>query len=102
MKAVYLALGMNLAGEKELLTLWIAQSEGARFWLQVVAELKNRGVADIFLACVDGLKGCPEGIETVFPKTAMQLYIVHLVRYGLNYGSWNIRSQVAADLKRIY
>jgi len=100
-KAVYLALGINLAGEKELLGLWIAQTEGAKFWLQVVTELKNRGVADIFIACVDGLKGFPEAIETVFPKTAVQLWIVHLVRYSLNYVSWKMRAQVAADLKRI-
>jgi len=72
-KAVYLALGINLAGEKELLGLCIAQTEGAKFWLHVVTELKNRGVQDIFIACVDGLKGFPEAIETVFPKTAMQL-----------------------------
>ena len=80
-KAVYLALGINLAGEKELLGLWIAQTEGAKFWLQVVTELKNRGVQDIFIACVDGLKGFPEAIETVFPKTAVQLCIVHCA-YG--------------------
>ena len=72
-KAVYLALGVNLNGEKELLGLWIAQTEGAKFWLQVVTELKNRGVQDIFIACVDGLKGFPEAIEAVFPKTAVQL-----------------------------
>ncbi|MGH8415318.1 MAG: IS256 family transposase, partial [Gammaproteobacteria bacterium] len=76
-KAVYLALGINLAGEKELLGIWIAQTEGAKFWLQGVTELKNRGVQDIFIACVDGLKGFPEAIETVFPKTDVQLCIVH-------------------------
>lgn len=102
MKAVYLALGINLAGEKELLGIWIAQSEGAKFWLQVVTELKNRGVQDIFIACVDGLKGFPEAIETVFPKTEVQLCIVHLVRHSLNYVSWKQRKQVAADLKAIY
>ncbi|TAJ91947.1 IS256 family transposase [bacterium] len=101
-KAVYLALGINLAGEKELLGLWIAQTEGAKFWLQVVTELKNRGVQDIFIACVDGLKGFPEAIETVYPKTAVQLCIVHLVRHSLNYVSWKIRPEVAADLKLIY
>ena len=101
-KAVYLALGINLAGEKELLGIWIAQSEGAKFWLQVVTELKNRGITDIFIACVDGLKGFPEAIETVYPKTAVQLCLVHLVRYSLNYVSWKLRAQVAADLKRIY
>ena len=101
-KAVYLALGVNLTGEKELLGLWIAQTEGAKFWLQVVTELKNRGVADIFIACVDGLKGFPEAIETVYPKTAVQLCIVHMVRHNLNYVGWNQRKAVAADLKRIY
>ena len=101
-KAVYLALGINLAGEKELLGLWIAQTEGAKFWLQVVTELKNRGVADIFIACVDGLKGFPEAIEAVFPQTAVQLCIVHLVRYSLNYVSWKLRKEVAAGLRAIY
>ncbi len=101
-KAVYLALGINLCGEKELLGIWIAQTEGAKFWLQVVTELKNRGVADIFIACVDGLKGFPEAIETVFPKTTVQLCLVHMVRYSLNYVGWKLRKVVAADLKRIY
>ena len=101
-KAVYLALGINMAGEKELLGIWIAQTEGAKFWLQVVTELKNRGVQDIFIACVDGLKGFPEAIETVFPKTDVQLCIVHLVRYSLNYVSWKLRKEVAADLRGIY
>ncbi|WP_144408297.1 IS256 family transposase, partial [Sulfuricella sp. T08] len=90
------------AGEKELLGIWIAQTEGAKFWLQVVTELKNRGVQDIFIACVDGLKGFPEAIEAVFPKTAVQLCIVHLVRYSLNYVSWKLRKAVAADLRIIY
>ena len=101
-KAVYLALGINLTGEKELLGIWIAQTEGAKFWLQVVTELKNRGVQDIFIACVDGLKGFPEAIEAVYPKTAVQLCIVHLVRYSLNYVSWKLRKVVAADLRAIY
>lgn len=101
-KAVYLALGVNLNGEKELLGLWVAQTEGAKFWLQVVTELKNRGVQDIFIACVDGLKGFPEGIEAVFPKTAVQLCIVHMVRYSLNFVSWKLRKAVAADLRTVY
>jgi len=101
-KAVYLAIGINLNGEKEVLGLWIAQTEGAKFWLQVVTELKNRGVQDIFIACVDGLKGFPEAIETVYPQTAVQLCIVHLARNSLNYVSWKMRKQVADDLKRIY
>lgn len=101
-KAVYLALGVTMSGEKELLGLWIAQTEGAKFWLHVVTELKNRGVADIFIACVDGLKGFPEAIEAVYPKTAVQLCIVHLVRYSLNYVSWKLRKVVAAELRTIY
>ena len=101
-KAVYLAIGINLAGQKEVLGLWIAQAEGAKFWLQVVTELKNRGVQDIFVACVDGLKGFPEAIEAVYPHTAVQLCIVHMVRNSLNYVSWKMRAEVAADLKSIY
>ena len=101
-KAVYLAIGINMGGEKEVLGLWIAQSEGAKFWLQVVTELKNRGVQDIFIACVDGLKGFPEAIEAVYPHAAVQLCIVHMVRNSLNYVSWKMRAEVAADLKRIY
>jgi len=87
-KAVYLAIGVNLEGHKEVLSLWIAQTEGAKFWLQVVTELKNRGVQDILIACVDGLKSFPEAIETVFPQTQIQLCIVHLTRYSLHYVSW--------------
>jgi len=94
--------GINLAGEKELLGLWIAQTEGAKFWLQVVTELNNRGVQDVFIACVDGLKGFPEAIEAVFPKTAVQLCIVHMVRHSLNFVSWKLRKDVAADLRAIY
>src|SRR6185369_16481421 len=101
-KAVYLALGINLEGSKELLGLWIAQTEGAKFWLQVVTELKNRGVQDIFIACVDELKGFPEAIETIFPQTEVQLCIVHLVRHSLNYVGSRQRREVAADLKTIY
>ena len=101
-KAVYLALGISMSGEKELLGLWIAQTEGAKFWLQVVTELKNRGVQDIFIACVDGLKGFPEAIEAVYPQTAVQLCLVHMVRHSLNYVSWKRRKEVAAELKTIY
>jgi len=101
-KAVYLAIGINLQGEKEVLGLWIAQTEGAKFWLNVVTELKNRGVQDIFIACVDGLKGFPEAIESVYPKAIVQLCIVHLVRHSLNYVGWNKRKDVAADLRAIY
>lgn len=101
-KAVYLAIGITMDGEKEVLGLWLAQTEGAKFWLQVVTELRNRGVQDIFIACVDGLKGFPDAIESVFPKTTVQLCIVHMVRYSLNYVSWKRRPEVAADLRLIY
>jgi putative transposase len=101
-KALYLAIGINLSGEKEVLGLWIAQTEGAKFWLSVVTELRNRGVQDIFIACVDGLKGFPEAIEAVYPHATVQLCIVHMVRHSLNYVGWKQRAQVAADLKRIY
>lgn len=101
-KAVYLAIGINIEGAKEVLGMWTSENEGAKFWLQVVTELKNRGVQDIFIACVDGLKGFPEAIETVFPKTQVQLCIVHMVRNSLKYVSWKQRKEVAADLKRIY
>jgi putative transposase len=101
-KAVYLAIGVNMEGLKEVLGLWIAQTEGAKFWLSVATELKNRGVRDIFIACVDGLKGFPEAIEAVFPQTEVQLCIVHLVRHSLNFVSWKQRKEVARDLKLIY
>ena len=82
--------------------MWTAQTEGAKFWLSVVTELRNRGVQDLFIACVDGLKGLPEAIETVFPKTEVQLCIVHLLRQSLNYVGWKQRKEVASDLKPIY
>jgi putative transposase len=101
-KAVYLAIGVNLDGLKEVLGMWTAETEGAKFWLQVVTELNNRGVRDIFIACVDGLKGFPEAIESVFPDTQIQLCLVHMVRHSLNYVSWKQRKEVASDLKAIY
>ena len=101
-KAVYLAIGITMTGDKEVLGLWLAQTEGAKFWLQVVTELRNRGVQDIFIACVDGLKGFPDAIEAVFPQAVVQLCIVHMVRHSLNYVSWKRRKEVAADLRRIY
>ena len=101
-KAIYVVLGVNLEGEKEVLGLWVAQQEGAKFWLQVLTELQNRGVKDIFIACVDGLKGFPEAIEAVYPRTEVQLCIVHLVRASLNYVPWKARKPVAADLQSIY
>ena len=101
-KAVYVALGVNIHGQKELLGLWISENEGAKFWLSVLTELKNRGVKDVFIACVDGLTGFPDAIATVFPKTQVQLCIVHMVRNSLKFVSWKDRKAVAADLKRIY
>ena len=101
-KAVYLAIGITMDGVKEVLGMWVAENEGAKFWLQVVTELRNRGVLDIFIACVDGLKGFPEAIETVFPRTQVQLCLVHMVRNSLKYVSWKQRKEVATDLKTIY
>lgn len=101
-QAVYLALGVNREGEKELLGLWMSPTEGAKFWLSVLTELKNRGVQDVFIACVDGLSGFPEALETVFPHTQVQLCIVHMIRNSLKYVTWKQRKDVAADLKKIY
>jgi len=100
--AVYLALGITMAGQKEVLGMWAANSEGAKFWLHVLTELKNRGVGDIFIGCVDGLKGFPEAMEAVFPATQVQLCLVHMVRHSLSYVGWKERKAVAADLKAIY
>ena len=94
---MYLALGINLEGEKELLGMWLGETEGAKFWLSVFNELKTRGVQDCFIACVDGLKGLPEAIETVYPYTQVQLCIVHQVRNSLRYVTWKDRKRVAAD-----
>ena len=101
-KAIYLALGVNLEGHKELLGLWISENEGAKFWLNVLTEMQNRGVKDILIACVDGLKGFPDAINTAFPKTQIQLCIVHMVRNSMKYVSWKDYKAIAADLKRIY
>jgi len=101
-RAVYLALGINLEGHKELLGLWIGEKEGSKFWLSILTELRNRGVQDILIACVDGLTGFPEAIASEFPKTEVQLCIVHMVRNSLRYVSWKERKTVAADLREIY
>jgi len=101
-KAIYLAFGVNLQGMKEVLGIWAAESEGAKFWMQVITELKTRGVQDIFIACVDGLKGFPEAIEAIYPETQVQLCLVHLVRHSLFYVSHRDRKDVANDLKLIY
>jgi len=101
-KAVYIALGINLNGEKEVLGLWLQENEGAKFWLSVLTELKTRGVQDMFIACVDGLTGFPDAISAVFPQTKIQLCIVHMVRNSLRFVSWKERKEVAADLRSIY
>jgi len=101
-KAVYMALGVNLDGHKEVLGLWVAKEEGAKFWLKVVTELKNRGLKDMFIACVDGLKGFPEAIESVYPETQVQLCVVHMVRNSLRFVPWKDKKAVVADLKTIY
>jgi len=101
-QAVYLALGINVEGHKELLGLWVGENEGAKFWMTVLTELKNRGVQDILVACVDGLKGFPDAIATLYPKTDVQLCIVHMVRNSLRYVSWKERKAVALDLRKIY
>jgi putative transposase len=101
-KSIYVALGVNLEGKKDCLGLWIAENEGAKFWLSVLTELQNRGLQDILIACVDGLSGFPEAINTVYSKTKIQLCIVHMVRNSLRYVSWKDRKAVAQDLKQIY
>jgi len=101
-KAVYLALGVNMEGHKELLGLWLSENEGAKFWLNVLTELQNRGVRDILIACVDGLKGFPDAINTAYPETRIQLCIVHMVRNSMKYVPWKDYKPVAADLKQIY
>jgi len=101
-KAIYLALGVNMEGHKDLLGLWISQNEGAKFWLSVLTELKARGVQDILIACVDGLKGFPEAIAAEFPQTRVQLCIVHMVRGSLKFVSWKDYKEVTGGLKQIY
>ncbi|MCR9779476.1 IS256 family transposase, partial [Vibrio parahaemolyticus] len=101
-KAVYLALGVNMEGQKELLGMWLSETEGAKFWLNVLTELQNRGVKDILIACVDGLKGFPDAINTAFPETQIQLCIVHMVRNSVKYVPWKDYKAVTTDLKKIY
>jgi putative transposase len=101
-KSIFLALGINTEGHKELMGMWIAENEGAKFWLNVLTEIQQRGVEDILIACVDGLKGFPEAINAVFPQTHIQLCIVHMVRNSLKYVSWKDYKAVTADLKRVY
>lgn len=101
-KSIFLALGINTEGHKELMGMWIAENEGAKFWLNVLTELQQRGVEDILIACVDGLKGFPDAINTVFPQTHIQLCIVHMVRNSLKFVSWKDYKAVTTDLKRVY
>src|SRR5919106_1569601 len=101
-KAVHIALGVRADGSKEILGLWLKQNEGAKFWLRVMNELKNRGVEDVLIAVVDGLKGFPEAITAVFPQATVQTCIVHLLRHSLNFVSWKDRKPVAGALKGIY
>jgi putative transposase len=101
-KSAYLAIGINIEGLKDVLGIWLEQSEGAKFWLKIMTELKNRGVRDIFIACVDGLKGFPEAIEATFPQAEVQLCIVHMIRGSLRFISWKDRKAVTGDLKTIY
>lgn len=101
-KAIHIAIGVRVDGTKEVLGLWIEQNEGAKFWLRVLNELKNRGVEDILLAVVDGLKGFPEAISAAFPETAVQTCIVHLLRHSMEFASWKDRKPVATALKQVY
>ncbi|EFH6733225.1 MULTISPECIES: IS256 family transposase [Escherichia] len=101
-KSVFLALGINIEGQKELPGMWLAENEGAKFWLNVLTELKNRGLNDILIACVDGLKGFPDAINTVYPKARIQLCIVHMVRNSLRFVSWKDYKAVTRNLKAIY
>ena len=101
-KAIYIALGVLPDGTKEILGIWIEQTEGAKFWLRVVNELKNRGAQDILIAVVDGLKGFPEAINAVFPKTVVQTCIVHLIRHSLDFAAWKDRKIVAQALRPVY
>ena len=101
-KAIYIALGINLEGHKELLGMWLSENEGSKFWLSILTELQNRGIKDIFIACVDGLKGFPEAINTAYPDAKVQLCVVHMVRNSLRFVPWKDKKQVAADLKKIY
>lgn len=101
-RAVYVAVSIDLEGRKDVLGLWTSANEGAKFWMQVLTDLKNRGLRDVFIACVDGLKGFPQAIEAVFPQAQVQLCVVHLTRASLNYVGWKERKTVAADLKTIY
>lgn len=101
-KAVYLALGINQEGQKEVLGMWVSQNEGAKFWLSVLTELQNRGLKNVFIFCTDGLTGFPDAIEAVYPKARIQLCIVHMIRNSTKFVNWKDRKPLCADLKNIY
>jgi transposase-like protein len=101
-KSVYLALGVNFEGKKEVLGLWIAENEGAKFWMGVLTQIKNRGVEDILIACMDGLTGFPEALSAIYPQTRVQLCIVHMVRNSTRFVSWKDLKKLCADLKAVY
>lgn len=101
-KTVYLAIGIDMDGKKDILGLWVSQNEGSKFWLSVLTELKNRGLEDVFIACCDGLTGLPDAINAVFPKTTVQLCVVHMIRNSLKYVSWKDYRALTSDLKKIY
>jgi putative transposase len=101
-RSAYLVMGVGIEGKKQILGLWLEANEGAKFWLKVITELKNRGVQDIFIACCDGLKGFPEAIEAVFPKTVVQTCIVHMIRNSARFVSWRERKGLCRDMRSIY
>lgn len=101
-KTVYLAMGVNIQGKKDLLGLWIGENEGAKFWMSIISELNNRGLKDILIACIDGLKGFPEAIQAIFPNTRIQLCIVHMIRNSTRFVSYKDRKEICSDLKKIY
>jgi putative transposase len=101
-KTVYLAIGVNIQGKKEVLGLWIGENEGAKFWMSIISELNNRGLKDILIACIDGLKGFPEAIQAVFTDTRIQLCIVHMIRNSTKFVSYKDRKEICNDLKMIY
>lgn len=101
-KAVYIALGVNTEGQKEVLGLWVSKNEGAKFWMSVLTDIQNRGIKDIFICCTDGLSGFPDAIEAVFPQTKIQLCIVHMIRNSTKFVSWKDRRELCQDLRQIY
>jgi putative transposase len=101
-KAVYIAVGVTLEGERDCLGIWIDKTEGSRFWTSVLTELRNRGVKDILFVCTDGLTGFPEAIEAIFPRTTVQTCIVHLIRHSMDFASWKDRKSLVQALRTVY